>query len=72
MPNPIIKIVNAQTGEEIEREMTSQELAQWNVEIAENVERKRLETEAETAKEAAQAKLSALGLTSEDLKALGL
>ena len=26
MPNPIIKIVNAETGEEIEREMTAAEL----------------------------------------------
>ena len=26
MPNPMIKIVNAETGEEIEREMTADEL----------------------------------------------
>lgn len=29
MTNPIIKIVNAETGEEIEREMTAEELAQY-------------------------------------------
>jgi hypothetical protein len=72
MPNPIIKIVNATTGEEIEREMTSQELSQWNTEIAENVARKELEAQAEADKIAAQAKLEALGLTADDLKALGL
>lgn len=29
MPNPLIKFVNAETGEEIEREMNAEELAQW-------------------------------------------
>jgi len=72
MPNPIIKIVNATTGEEIEREMTSQELVQWNTEIAENVARKEFEAQTEADKVTAQAKLAALGLTADDLKALGL
>jgi ribosomal protein L14E/L6E/L27E len=72
MPNPIIKIVNATTGEEIEREMTSQEFARWNAEVTKNLERKELESQAQAAKAAAEAKLAALGLTTEDLKALGL
>jgi len=72
MPNPIIKIVNATTGEEIQREMTSQEFAQWNAEVTKNLERKELEAQALAAKETAQAKLAALGLTVDDLKALGL
>jgi hypothetical protein len=72
MPNPIIKIVNATTGEEIEREMTSQEFAQWNAEVTKNLERKELEAQAIAAKAAAETKLAALGLTANDLKALGL
>jgi hypothetical protein len=72
MPNPIIKIVNATTGEEIQREMTSQEFAQWNAEVTKNLERKELEAQALAAKETAKAKLAALGLTVDDLKALGL
>jgi hypothetical protein len=67
MPNPIIKIVNATTGEEIEREMTSQELSQWNTEIAENVARKKLEAQAETDKAALLAKL---GITADEAKLL--
>lgn len=76
MSNDLIKIINAATGEEIEREMTDDEQAQRNKDIADNLAikaQKALEEKAaEAAKEAAQAKLAALGLTTEDLKALGL
>jgi hypothetical protein len=72
MTNPIIKLVNATTGEEIEREMNAEELAEWNAVIAEK-EALAAETATKAAdKAAAQAKLAALGLTSDDLKALGL
>ena len=72
MTNPIIKIVNTSTGEEIEREMTNDEFAAYQAEKAEDTLKAQALAEAETAKAAAQAKLAALGLTADDLKALGL
>ena len=67
MTNPIIKIVNVSTGEEIEREMNAEELKQWNKDIA----------EAEAAKaEAAQkatdkaALLTKLGISESEAKLL--
>jgi hypothetical protein len=67
-----IQITNAQTGEIVEREMTEAELEAYQVE--ESAQSARLEqvAKAEADKEAAQAKLAALGLTTDDLKALGL
>lgn len=69
---PTIKIVNATTGEEIEREMNVEELAQYQKDQAEAEAAATKQAEAEAAKEAATAKLAALGLTADDLKALGL
>lgn len=70
------KIINCETGEVIERELTSDELAQQEIDEANTLaEKAKQETEAVTkaeAKAAAQAKLAALGLTVEDLQALGL
>jgi hypothetical protein len=68
----MVKEHNVETGEIIEREMNAEELAQYeNDQIeAKAIAAKQAETQA--AKEAAQQKLSALGLTTEDLKALGL
>ncbi len=71
MTKPIIKIHNTETGEIIEREMNAEEYDIYQLSIGS----RKLTTEeiqAQTAKEAAQAKLAALGLTTEDLKALGL
>ena len=66
------KIVSAITGEETWRDYTAEEIAE--VEAAQEEARVKLEVEAKAAeaKAAAEAKLAALGLTSEDLKALGL
>ena len=72
MTKLMTKIHDAETGEIIEREMNATELA--------IIAKDKLDldaTEAATAaafaaKEAAQAKLAALGLTTDDLKALGL
>jgi len=68
-----IKIIhNIETNEIIERDMTNDELAQYQKDQAEALELK-AEAEAKAqAKAAAEAKLAALGLTAEDLKALGL
>ncbi len=68
--------INAITGEVIERSMTDAELAQRkkDQEEAEKLalaKSKELEEKA-AAKALAEAKLEALGLTADDLKALGL
>ena len=67
-----IKIVNCTTGEEIVRNATKDEIA--NLEKSQlDAQKQRVEIEAKReAKAAAQAKLAALGLTVEDLQALGL
>jgi len=66
---PMTRIHNADTGEIIDREMTEIELAQYN---AHNAALEELDKQAEAAKALAQSKLEALGLTADDLKALGL
>ena len=72
MKKPMIKSHNATTGEVIEREMNDDEFAQLEIDIA-NEQTRQAEAEAKaTTKAAAQAKLAALGLTVEDLQALGL
>jgi hypothetical protein len=72
MAKPIIRIHNAETNEIIDREMDNAEFAKYQSDQAE-AEAKEAEAEAKAqAKTAAQAKLAALGLTVEDLTALGL
>ena len=65
-------IHNAVTGEVIERPYTVAEIAQVEAAQAESAKLVIEMQKAEADKEAAQAKLAALGLTAEDLKALGL
>ena len=72
MTKPIVKIVNAETGEEIERAMNVEEFAQYEKDKADAEATATKEAEIQAAKSAAQAKLAALGLTADDLKALGL
>ena len=67
-----IKIHNAETGEIIEREMNAEELADLKTRQAETQARKLAEAELKANQEAAQIKLVALGLTPNDLRALGL
>lgn len=76
MTNDKITITDAITGETIERLMTDEEqesrnefLAQIKLDAEMKAEQ---DAKAETDKANAQAKLAALGLTAEDLKALGL
>jgi FMN-dependent NADH-azoreductase len=70
------QIINCETGEIIERDLTEQELAQQEKDTATalriQAELDELRAEAEAKKSAAEAKLAALGLTADDLKALGL
>ena len=60
----------------IDRDMTQQELADYKILSSINLAKAETEAqakaEADAAKAAAQAKLAALGLTTDDLKALGL
>ena len=71
MSKPMIRIVELD-GTIIDREMTSTEFSQYQKDQAET-EALKAEIEAKAqAKLAAQAKLEALGLTVEDLQALGL
>ena len=67
----IIKEVNATTGEVIEREMNAEELAQLEIDKANSELEKKAYSEAAVKKAAAEAKLAALGLDADDLKALG-
>jgi hypothetical protein len=69
---PQVKIVNAETGEEIIRDANAQELAQMKIDVA-NSKAEKAEAEAKAqAKATAEGKLAALGLTTDDLRALGL
>jgi len=65
-------IINCQTGEEILRELNKAEKDQQKLDEAQAAV---VQAEAETkaqAKAAAEGKLAALGLTTDDLRALGL
>ena len=66
-----IGIFNATTGEEIIREMNDNELAQWETEKAENEAKTQAVIEAQAKRQEALAKLEALGLNEDDLRALG-
>jgi hypothetical protein len=72
MSNPIIRIHNISTDTITDREMTDEEFAQYEADQVVEAARVVAKAEAEAAKAAAQAKLTALGLTVEDLQALGL
>ena len=71
-----ISILDVETGKTTERAMTAAELKQWEQDQADMTATiaKQAEDEAAkvVAKAAAEAKLALLGLTSDDLKALGL
>ena len=68
----MIRIHNAETDEVIDREMTAEEFAQYKAEAEKEKAKSDSIAKAESDKASAQAKLEALGLTLDDLKALGL
>ncbi len=70
----IERIFDADTGEtkDIERDMTLQELADYQASLDRAEAEAKLSEQNAVKKAAAEAKLAALGLTSDDLKALGL
>ena len=69
MTKPIIRIHDLSTDEIIDREMTDVEYAELQLQQTNLIAN---ELANEQAKAAATAKLTALGLTADDLKALGL
>ena len=66
------KIVNVETGEETWRDYTPAEIAEVEKAQAEAAELAVKAAEAQAKREAALSKLAALGLTADDLRALGL
>lgn len=72
MAKPMVRIHNQETNEITDREMTNAEYAQ-HLENQKAQAIKEAEAEAKAAvKAAAEGKLAALGLTTDDLRALGL
>ena len=71
---PTKLIINCETGEQIEVELTAEEIAQREADAIAYAERKAQEEAAATAKAAAkasaEAKLAKLGLTAEEIAAL--
>lgn len=61
---------NVETGEVIERELTTQEKAQMKTDAAEFAAREAARQAKETATQSAVAKLQAIGLTAEEIAAL--
>ena len=72
MSKPQIKIVNTQTNEEIVRDATAEEIVQMEKDAQEALKRQAEDEEKAIAKAVAEAKLAELGLTTDDLRALGL
>ena len=68
----MVREYNTQTNEIIDREMTDQEYAQYQINQAEYAEEKAEEKAKAQAKATAENKLAKLGLTTDDLRALGL
>ena len=67
MTKPMITIHNCATGEIVEREMSDEELAQWNLNQASAIAKK-AEAEAKAAEKAAL--LNRLGITDAEAKLL--
>jgi hypothetical protein len=72
MSKPIIREHNLETNEIIDREMTNEEFAEYEKQKAKDLVASEEEAARAAAKAAAEAKLAALGLDADDLKALGL
>jgi len=72
MTKPMIRIHNAETDKVIDREMTAAEFKIYEADqAAQAIAQAEIEAKAQ-AKATAEGKLAALGLTTDDLRALGL
>lgn len=72
MTKPMIRILDLETQEVIDREMTDAEFDAYKIQKAADELAAQAEAEKANKKSVAEAKLAALGLTPDDLKALGL
>ena len=72
MTRPMIRVHNTETNEIVDREMNNLEFEQYQKDSIATEVRRAQEAQAAVKKLAAEAKLAALGLTTDDLKALGL
>jgi hypothetical protein len=72
MTKPIIRIHNLETDEIIDREMNDDEFEKYQAEAEAQALIEAQAAAKAAAKAAAEAKLESLGLTKEDLEALGL
>ncbi len=72
MTKPTVRIHDIAADKIIDREMTDEEYAEYKENLIKEDEQQAKEYAMQVAKEVAQAKLAALGLTTEDLSALGL
>ncbi len=70
MTRPIITIHNVETNEIIEREMNDAEFAQYEIDEAAEATKKAQAEAITNARASAMEKLSALGLTTEEIAAL--
>jgi DNA-binding protein YbaB len=67
MPKPQVKIVNVETGEEIVRDATVEEISQMKIDAENSATRK---AEAEAKESERQAILDRIGLTADELKTI--
>jgi hypothetical protein len=72
MTKPIIRVHNTETNEIVDREMNDLEFEQYKKDTIATEARRLEEAKVEAKKVAAEAKLAALGLTADDIRALGL
>jgi len=72
MSRPMVTIHDVAIDEIIVREMNDEEYADWESRLAIQEIEKAKEADKAAARVLAEAKLAALGLTTDDLKALGL
>jgi len=72
MTRPTVTNHDVLTDEVTVREMNDAEFAEWEQRVSEQIAENTALLAKEAAKDVAQAKLAALGLTTDDLKALGL
>jgi len=70
MTKPIITIHDLETNEIIEREMNAAEFAQYQIDQEAIKNRAKAEADKLAAKQSAQAKLAALGLTPDEVTAI--
>ena len=72
MSRPMVRIHNAETQETVDREMNNAEYDKYQADqAAQAIKQAEAEAKAQ-AKATAEGKLAALGLTTDDLRALGL